>query len=71
MLKAQSTTEDYIRAKWEEDKAERGRGGKTISGNGQAWSFSKPQRAVENREKMEETGGKIICGAPTTLAVNG
>ena len=29
------------------------------------------QRAVENREKMEKTGCKIICGAPTTLAVKG
>ena len=25
----------------------------------------------ENREKMEETGCEIICGAPTTLAVKG
>ena len=31
--------------------------------------FAKSQRAVENREKMEKTGCKIICGAPTTLAV--
>ena len=31
--------------------------------------FDKSQRAVENREKMEETGCEIICGAPTTLAV--
>ena len=28
------------------------------------------QRAVEN-EKLEGTGGEIICGAPTTLAVTG
>ena len=27
--------------------------------------------AVENREKMEETGCEIICGAPTTIAVKG
>ena len=33
--------------------------------------FGKSQRAVENREKMEETGCEIICGAPTTLAVKG
>ena len=33
--------------------------------------FSKSQRAVENRKKMEKTGCKIICGAPTTLAVKG
>ena len=33
--------------------------------------FGKSQRAVENRDKMEKTGCKIICGAPTTLAVKG
>ena len=33
--------------------------------------FAKSQRAVENREKMEETGCEIICGAPTTLVVKG
>ena len=32
--------------------------------------FAMSQRAVENG-KMEETGCKIICGAPTTLAVKG
>ena len=31
--------------------------------------FGKFQRAVENREKMEKTGCKIIGGAPPTLAV--
>ena len=31
--------------------------------------LAKSQRAVENREKMEKTGCKIICGTPTTLAV--
>ena len=31
--------------------------------------FGKFQRAVENREKMEKIGCKIICGAPTTLTV--
>ena len=33
--------------------------------------FGKSQRAVENREKMKETGCEIICGVPTTLAVKG
>ena len=33
--------------------------------------FAKFQRAVENREKIEETGCEIICGAPTTLAIKG
>ena len=31
--------------------------------------FGKSQRAVENREKLEKTGCKIICGAPTILVV--
>ena len=33
--------------------------------------FGKFQRAVEYRAKMKKTGCKIICGAPTTLAVKG
>ena len=33
--------------------------------------FGKSQRAVEKKGKMEKTGCKIICGAPTTLAVKG
>ena len=33
--------------------------------------FGKSQRAVENREKWKKTGCRIICGAPTTLAVKG
>ena len=33
--------------------------------------IGKSHRAVENMEKMEKTGCKIICGAPTTLAVRG
>ena len=33
--------------------------------------FAKTQRAVENREKMEETGCEIICGARATLMVKG
>ena len=33
--------------------------------------FTKSQRAVENREKKEETGCDIICVAPMTLAVKG
>ena len=32
--------------------------------------FGKSQRAVDNGEKMEETGCEIICGVPMTLAVN-
>ena len=33
--------------------------------------FAKSQRAVENREKWKKLVAKIICGAPTTLAVKG
>ena len=33
--------------------------------------FGKSQRAVENREKWRKLVAKIICGAPTTLAVKG
>ena len=33
--------------------------------------FGKSQRAVENREKWRKLVCKIICGAPTTLTVNG
>ena len=51
-----------------EDKADSGRGGKTTSGNGQAWSSPSP-RGQWRTGKMEETGCEIICGAPTTLAV--
>ena len=33
--------------------------------------FTKSQRAVENREKMEEIGYEVVCGAPTTITVKG
>ena len=56
--------------KGEEDKADRGRGGKTTSENGQAWSSASP-RGQWRTGKMEKTGCKIICGAQTTLAVKG
>ena len=46
------------------------KGGKTTSGNGQAWSSASP-RGQWRTGKMEKTGCKIICGAPTTLAVKG
>ena len=32
--------------------------------------LAKFQRAMEKQRKLEETGCEIICGAPTTLAVN-
>ena len=48
----------------------RGRGGKTTSGNGQAWSSPSP-RGQWRTGKMEESGCEIIYGAQTTLAVEG
>ena len=47
----------------EEDKAD-------TSGNGQAWNSASP-RGQWNNKKMEKTGCKIICSAPTTPAVKG
>ena len=55
----------------EEDKADKGRGGKTTSGNREAWSSPVPEGSGEQRKKMEETGCEVICGAPTTPAVKG
>ena len=43
---------------------------RTTSGNGQAWSSQSP-RVQLRTGTIEETGCKIICGAPTTLAVEG
>ena len=48
-------------------KADRGRDGKTTSGPGVR---QVPEDSGEQGE-MEETGCEIICGAPTTLAVEG
>ena len=61
------------KAQWkgEEDKADRGIGGKRTSGNGQASSSARPRgqrRTGENGEE-KKNGYKIICGALTTLAV--
>ena len=49
-----------VRKRWEDDIRE--------------WTglkFLKSQRTVENREKMEETGCEVICGAAATLAFKG
>ena len=45
--------------KGEEDKADRGRGGKTTSGKWTDLEFSKSQRAVENREKWRKLVAKL------------
>ena len=52
----------------------RGKQRKRWGDNNTEWTgleINKSQKAVENREEMEETGCEIICGAPTTLAVKG
>ena len=49
-------------------KADRGRGGKTTSGNGQHGVRQVPEGSGA-QGKMERTGCKIIYGAPTTFAV--
>ena len=56
--------------KREEDKTDRGRGGKVTSGNGEAWSSASP-RGQWRTGKNGETGCEIICGAPSTLADEG
>ena len=58
-----------------EGKADRRRDWKTTSGNGQAWSSPSPRRRWKT-EKNWIRGGpgdgcKVICSAPTTLAVEG
>ena len=54
----------------EEDKADRGRGGKTTSGMDRPGVRQVPESSGE-LGKMEKTGCQIICGAPATLAVKG
>ena len=54
----------------EEDETDTGRGGKTTSGNGQAWSSASP-RGQWRTGKMEKTGCEILFDAPTILAVKG
>ena len=44
-----------------------GRQRKRLEDNIREWTgleFAKSQRAVENEEKMEETGSDVICGVP-------
>ena len=52
------TTAASCKAQWkgEEDKADRGRGGKTTSGNGQAWSSSSPR----GQWRTEKHGGNWL-----------
>ena len=47
--------------KWGKDKVDKGRGGKTISGPGPAWSlFGK---------NGKENGRNVICGSPMILSI--
>ena len=51
-----------------------GRQKKRLEDNFREWTgleFGKSQRGSGEQGKMEKTGCKIICGAPTTLAVKG
>ena len=57
--------------KGEEDKADRGRGGKTTSGKWTGLEFAKSQRAVENRERWRKLVAKSSVVPPTTLEVKG
>ena len=57
--------------KGEEDKADRGRGGWTTSGNRQALTSPSPRGQWRTGTIGEEAGCEIICGAPTTLTVTG
>ena len=57
------------KAQWkgEEDKADTGRGGKKTSGP----AVQQVPEGSGEQGKMEKTGCKIICGAPTTLVIKG
>ena len=50
------------KAQWkgEEDKADRGRGGKTTSGNGQAWSLASPKGQWRTGKKLR----KLVAKSP-------
>ena len=53
-----------------EDKADRGRGGKITSGNGQAWSSASPRGQCRTRKNGENwLRNHLWC--PTTLAIKG
>ena len=54
-----------------EDKADKRRGGKTTSGNGQGPGVRQVPEGSGEQRKREETGSEIIYGAPTTLVVKG
>ena len=61
-------------ARHSEGERRQGRQRKRWEDNIREWTgleFGQSQRAVENRKKMEKTGCRIICGAPTTLKVKG
>ena len=53
-----------------EDKAVKGRGGKTTSGIGHAWSWQVPEGNGGGR-KLVKTGCKVICGSATPVTDKG
>ena len=57
--------------KGEEDKADRGRGGKTRHQGMDRPEVRLVSEGSGEQGKIEETGFEIICGAPATLAVKG
>ena len=70
VFRDQSTTRDYTTAEMGKKTRQR----KRWEDNNREWTglkFGKSQKAVENREKWRKLDCKMICGAPTTLAVKG
>ena len=57
--------------KGEEDKADRGRGGKTRHQGMDRPEVRLVSEGSGEQGEIEETGFEIICGAPATLAVKG
>ena len=55
----------------EEDKTDRGSGGKTTSEDVQAWSSPSPRGQWRTREKWRKVVAKSSVVSPTTLAVKG
>ena len=61
----------FCKAQWKgvEDKADRGRGGKTTSGNGQAWSSASPRGQWRTRKKWTKLVAKssVVPQQPSRL----
>ena len=57
--------------KWGRRQGRQKKGWEDKSGKGQAWSSPSPRGQWRTEEKNEGKGCEIVCGAPTTPAVNG